>query len=159
MMKDLPRPNTASITSIPMEWDIPQSFYDFLDNLEQAGLQPIEASQSSSNQVTETSGCKVKYVITKHPNSNTNKIITFDKATNTDPPVILEPSDIQLLTNGFKLLSFNIPEVFLQTTNSCITPYTKPIKYVPKYVPTPISDKTERIKQPNYSRVNGQNQD
>ena len=60
------------------------------------------------------------------------------------------PKDIQDLINGFKLISFGIPEVFIQTTNSLITPDPK---FEPKYVPTPISDKTCTEKESNISKI------
>ena len=94
--------------------------------------------------------CKVNTYATKHQTSNTNKKTTVDKSTNTHPLIILESKDIQNLINGFKLISFDIPQIFLQTTDSLIT--LKP-KFEPKYVPTPISVKPCTENESNISQI------
>ena len=75
---------------------------------------------------------------TTHIGINTDNNRSVDKATQTDPLIILEPTTIEKLTNGFKLISFNdIPKIFVSTAQSFIKPIVH--KFQPKYTPTPIS--------------------
>ena len=150
MMKEHPTPQTSSTTTAPREWDIPQSFFDLLDQFENTELQHTEASQPNLNKATQTSGNKINHYPTKHQTCNTDKCKVVDKSTNTDPLIILEPKDIQNLISGFKLITFEVPDIFLQTTNSTITP--KP-KFEPKYVPTPISTKPRTEKESNINQL------
>ena len=145
MLKEHPTPQTSAPIATPVaDWDIPQSFYDLLDKLESSELEVTDASQPSSNKASQSTGTKVTSCETKHRSINTDPKKTADKGTNIDPLIILAPKDIQDPINGFKLISFEIPEVFIQTTNSLITP--KP-KFEPKYVLTVISDKTRTEKE------------
>ena len=75
---------------------------------------------------------------TTHISINIDNNRSVDKATQTDPLIILEPTTIEKLTNGFKLISFNdIPKIFVSTAQSFIKPIVD--KFQPKYTPTTIS--------------------
>ena len=151
MMKEHPAPDTIPITATNVDnCEIPDSFFDLLQDFEHQELQPTTVSQPSKNKATQIAGKKVIPCETKHTSSNTESKKIQDKATNTEPLIILAPKDIQDLVNGFKLISFDIPEVFIQTTNSHITPRPK---FEPKYVPTPISDKPRTEIESNISQI------
>ena len=150
VMEKHPTPQGSPTTTTPFEWDIPQRFFDLLDQFENSELQPTEASKPSRNKSTQTSGCKINTFATKHQTRNTDRSKTVDKSINTDPLIILEPKDIQNLTNGFKLITFEVPDIFFQTTNSTITLKTK---FEPKYLPTPISVKPRTEKESNISQI------
>ena len=128
----------------------PDSFFDVLKDFKHQELQPTAVSQPSKNKATQIAGKKVIPCETKHTSSNTEPNRFQDKATNTEPMIILAPKDIQYLVNGFKLISFDIPEVLIQITNSHITPRPK---FVPKYVPTTISDKPRTENESNISQI------
>ena len=130
MLKEHPAPHTTPVTATNVD--------NLLNEFEHQELQPTTVSQPSKDKATQIAGKMVTPCETKHTSSNTEPKKFQDKATNTEPLIILAPKDIQDLVNGFKLISFDNTEVFIQTTNSHITPRPK---YVPKYVPTPISDK------------------
>ena len=149
----------SSSTPAPMDWDIPQSFYDLLESLEQDPIctdeQPSERASQSFNKGIQTSGGKIITApITKHLGTNTDLVQKLDKSTNPDPLIILEPNDIDKLTNGFKLLCFDsIPRIYLSTTNSSIKPCSTQTasksepNYVPKYIPSPISKEKPRVER------------
>ena len=127
-----------------MDWEVPQEFFDLLNKLEQDELQQDVASQSN-NKSTQINGGEVKQITTNHQLMNTDIISKADKAVNTDPLIILEPSDIDKLCGGFKMLTFDhIPQIFLSTTNSNIKPsaHPKSTKIGPVPQPSSINNST-----------------
>ena len=86
VLKEHPTPQTPAPVAIPVaDWDIPQSFYDLLDDLVSSELDVTDPSQPSLNKATQTIGTKVTSCETKHSSINTEPKETADKGTNTDP--------------------------------------------------------------------------
>ena len=108
-------PSTSISELTPMDWVIPQTFYDLRDTLENDGLQMNNSSQSL-NKSTQTTEGKINLAPpTRYVNTNTEPKVSVDKSTNTEPFIILEPSGIDKLSSGFKLLTFGtIPQIYLQ---------------------------------------------
>ena len=131
-------PINMDIEATPLDYNCPKSFFDLLDELDSEELQPISSNNSSLNKGTQINKKPSKIRKTAHIGTNTDYNRFVDKVTQTDPLIILEPTTIEKLTNGFKLISFNdIPQIFLSTAQSVIKPIVD--KFQPKYTPTPIS--------------------
>ena len=100
-------------------------------------------SSQSLNKSTQTTGGKINLAAPiRHVNTNTEPKLSVDKSTNTEPLIILEPSDIDKLSSGFKLVTFGtIPQIYLPTAESKIIAEPKAMteSLVPKYIPTPVS--------------------
>ena len=82
MLKEHPAPDTTPITATNVDnWEIPDSFFDFLKDFEHQELQPTTVSQPSKNKATQIAGKKVIPCETKH--------------TSTSPLVILNPKNFR----------------------------------------------------------------
>ena len=102
--KEDPKPSTSISEPTPMDWDIPQSFYDLLDTLENVGLQMNNSSQSF-NKSTQTTGGKINLApLTRHVYTNTELKLSVDKSTNTELLIILEPHLYQPTTGLHRTL-------------------------------------------------------
>ena len=107
-------PSKMDIVATPMDYNCPKSFFDLLDVLDSDELQPISSNHSTLNKGTQISKKPSKMLKTTHIGTNTDKNRFVDTATQTDPLIILEPTTIEKLSNGFKLISFNdIPKIFI----------------------------------------------
>ena len=89
------------------DWEVPQEFYDLLNTLEQDELH---------QNVTQINSGKINPTIIKYQLVATDSITKIDKGVNTEPIIIFEPSDIDKLCGGSKLLAFSqIPQIYMST--------------------------------------------
>ena len=93
--------------------------FDQIMNVAQTQSNNMVTSLKSTQSQTERSKIPKQPKPVKHAQTNTRVIRSVDKATNTEPLIILSPDEISKMGCGAHLLTFNKNfQIFMTTNNS-----------------------------------------
>ena len=147
--REVPPSVSISPTRTPTirEEDLPTDFFKLLEELEETLPRECQSVTTTTTPVPTTSNTPnlaprdiTNYTSTKnictqtshtsdivlmsakrHKYTNTSQIRTADKATNTDPLIMLDPADIQTLHSGLHIATYNpFHQIYVCTNNSHI---------------------------------------